>query len=123
VSGLAAIGSFLAVVGLYGLLSYLVRHGLRDIGVRMALGADRAGIVSHTLRQAAAPVGVGLAIGLLLAYAAARALASSLYGVVAGDALTYAAASAAISTAALVACVIPAARASRVDPADVLRHD
>jgi putative ABC transport system permease protein len=123
VSALGLLGLFLAVVGLYGLVSYLVGRRTREIGIRMALGARPIDVARQILRQAALPVAGGLAAGLALAVAVASVTAGSMYGVSAADPLTYAAASTILAAVTLAASLVPARRAARVDPSHALRHD
>lgn len=118
----AAIAVFLALVGLYGLLSYTVRQRTPEIGVRMALGAGRSQVIGMVLRRGLALAGIGLAIGLAAAGAAARWAASLLYGIPAFDPVTFVLVPLLIMTAAAIACVLPAWKASRVDPVSSLRH-
>jgi putative ABC transport system permease protein len=118
----AAIAVFLALVGLYGLLSYGVRQRTAEIGVRMALGAARSGVVGLIVRDGLALTGTGLVIGLLGAAAAARAGAGLLYGIGAFDPVTFMAVPGMMLAGAAVACALPAWKASRVDPVQSLRH-
>ena len=118
----AAIAVFLALVGLYGLLSYTVRQRTAEIGVRMALGAGRSQVVGMVLRRGLALAGLGLLLGLLAAGAAARWATSLLYGIHAFDPVTFLVVPLLIMTAAALACLLPAWKASRVDPVSSLRH-
>ncbi len=119
----AALAVFLAAAGLYGLLSYTVSQRRREIGVRMALGAQRRDIVALIVRQGAALVAFGVVVGLLAAGASTRILESLLFGVSAADTLTFAAASLVLLAAALLACYLPARGATRIDPMDALRAE
>ena len=119
--GFAALALFLAAFGIYGLLSYTVSQRRREIGVRMALGAQRGDIVTLVVRQGAALVALGAVAGLLAAAASSRVLASFLVGVTTADRLTFVAAPLVLIVVALVACWLPARRATRIDPMDVLR--
>jgi putative ABC transport system permease protein len=118
----AAIAVFLALVGLYGLLSYAVRQRTAEIGVRMALGAGRAAVVGLVVRHGLLLTASGLAIGLLAAAALSRSIASLLYGVRAFDPLTFFAVPLFMLAAASIACLIPAWKAARIDPVDALRQ-
>jgi putative ABC transport system permease protein len=118
----AAIAVFLALVGLYGLLSYMVRQRLGEIGVRVALGADRWRIVTMVLRDGLTIAGAGLAIGLAAAAMLARWGASLLYGVSPLDPVTFGLLPLLIVIVTAGACVFPAWRASRVDPVRALRN-
>ena len=117
----AALALFLAACGIYGLLSYTVSQRRREIGVRMALGAQRGDIVALVVRQGAALVAAGAVLGLLGAAASSRVLESFLYGVATDDRLTLVGAPLVLVAAALVACWLPARRATRVDPVQALR--
>ncbi len=118
----AAIALALAAVGLYGVVSYSVALRSREIGLRMAVGASRGSVVGMVLRQSATLVGVGLAVGLVAAVATSRLLESVLFGVGATDIGTYGAVALFLSLVAGLATWLPAARATRVDPASVLRR-
>ena len=119
--GFAALALFLAAFGIYGLLSYTVAQRRREIGVRMALGAQRGDIVTLVVRQGAALVAAGAVVGLLAAFASSRVLESFLYGITTDDRLTFVAAPLVLIAVALVACWLPARRATRIDPMDALR--
>jgi predicted permease len=118
-----ALGLLLAAVGLSGVLAYAVAHRTKEIGVRMALGADRAAVLRMIIGEGLALTLAGVVIGLLLALALTRALASYLYGVSAADPLTYLATTLILIVVALLACYFPARRAASVDPITALRHD
>jgi putative ABC transport system permease protein len=119
----AATALLLAIVGLYGALSYVVGQRQREIGVRVALGAVRRDIRRLVLKQGMRPVAIGGVFGLLVAFAAARGIDALLFGVSGRDTTTYASAVLAIALASLVACLIPANRAARIDPAVTLRAE
>ena len=119
----AALALFLAAAGLYGLLSYSVAQRRREIGVRMALGAQRRNIVALVVRQGAALVVAGAVAGLLAAAAASRILESFLFGVTPYDHLTFVGAPLSLAAVALLACWLPAHRATRIDPMDTLRAE
>jgi putative ABC transport system permease protein len=123
ITSFAAVAVLLASVGLYGLLSFLAIRRRREIGVRMALGADAGDIVRLVLDQGARLVAPGLAIGLAAALVATRALAGMLYGVSLIDPLSLLAVAALLAAMALVACYLPARRARRVDPSLTLRSE
>jgi predicted permease len=111
----------LAAVGLYGVVAYTTARRTREIGVRMALGAQRRSVVWLVLRDALAMVGCGLALGLPLALAAGRAVRSILFGIAPGDPLAFGAAAAVLAVIGAAAAFIPARRAAGVDPSRVLR--
>ncbi len=122
-SGFAALAVVLAAVGLYGLLSYVVSRRTREIGVRMALGADRGAVLGLVLRDGVRLTLIGAAIGAIASSVAARALGHLLYGVGPTDPLTFAAVGLLLVAVALVASYLPAARATRVDPVEALRTE
>jgi putative ABC transport system permease protein len=113
----------LAAVGLYGVLAFIVGERRREIGVRMALGAQPRAIVADLLGQGLRLTGLGVGIGAVLALAATRLLNALLFGTSPTDAATFAAAAALIVTIAAAASVVPALRASRVDPLVALRDE
>jgi predicted permease len=118
----AGIALFLALVGLYGLLAYSVRQRTAEIGVRMALGARRSAVIAMVLRHGLRLTGAGLLLGLVAAGVVARWSASLLYGIRAFDPLTFLAVPVLMMSAAALACIVPAWKASRVDPVSSLRH-
>ena len=117
----AALALFLAAFGVYALLSYTVSQRRREIGVRMALGAQRGDVLALVLRQGAGLVAAGIVLGVLGSAASARLLESFLYGVSAGDRLTFVAAPLVLAGVALLACWLPGRRAARSEPMDALR--
>jgi putative ABC transport system permease protein len=119
----AALALLLAAVGLYGMVAYAVKHRTKEIGVRMAVGAGRGRILGMVLRQGMTPAVVGMALGLAGAAAATRLIASWLYGVTRFDAVTFAAVPVVLLAVAAAACIVPAWRATRVDPVGALRHE
>ena len=119
----AVIAIVLAVVGLYGVLATLVAERTAEIGVRMALGSDRAGVFRLVLTQGLRMSGVGLAIGLGLSLLLTRAMSAMLVGVTATDLGTYLAVGAGFVCVVLAACAIPAWRAATLNPIDALRQD
>jgi putative ABC transport system permease protein len=119
-SGLAVL---LAVVGIYGLISYYTSRRTHEIGIRMALGAQRADVISLVLKEGMLVAGLGIAIGILVALAFARSLASLLYGIPTTDFVSFAGAVALLAIVAMVACWIPARRAMRIEPMAALRYE
>jgi ABC-type antimicrobial peptide transport system permease subunit len=119
--GLVALA--LASVGLYGVASYTVARRTREIGVRIALGAQRRALMALVLRGTLRPIGLGLAIGLPAVVAAGRAISAQLYGVRSYDPVILAGAVAALGLAAVSAALVPARRAASIDPIRALRTD
>ena len=117
------LASVLAAVGIYGLLSFAVAQRRREIGIRMALGARPGDIGAMVGTQSVILVAAGLAAGLIAAWEAAPALRSLLYGVAATDAISLAGAAVLVTVVSAIATVIPAARATRVQPASALRDE
>ncbi|MGD8453996.1 MAG: ABC transporter permease [Phycisphaerae bacterium] len=117
----AGIALVLAVVGLYAVLAHIVSQSTHEIGVRMALGARRADVLRAVLGRGLMLAGVGLAIGLAVSLAATRLLASFLYGVEVTDATTFVGVAGLLAVVAVLACYLPARRATRVDPMVALR--
>jgi putative ABC transport system permease protein len=113
----------LAVVGVYGVLSYSVNQQTREIGIRMAMGAQTGRILGLVVGQGMRLAVAGLTLGLLVAFAAMRVLSSLLFGVSAHDPLTFGGVSLVLATAAILACYIPARRATKVDPIIALRYE
>ncbi len=119
----AAMALLLAAVGIYGVISYGVSIRTQEIGVRMALGANRRSVVSMVLRESLALVAFGLFAGLLLALALTRLIATLLFGVRTADPVVYVAISLVLFSAALVATLLPARRASALEPMQALRTE
>ena len=117
----AASALLLAVIGLYGALSYVVTQRQREISVRVALGAEQREIRRLVLAQGLTPVVSGLVIGLAVAAGGGQLIRAMLFGVAPTDVVTYSAVLAAMMASALVACLLPAQRATRVEPAAMLR--
>lgn len=113
----------LATVGLYGVLSFMVSRRSREIGLRMALGAQRSTVLGQVMGDGLKLTALGLAIGVAAAFFSARVLAELLYGISPTDALTYFCVVAVLMLVSLTACYLPARRATRVDPMTALRHE
>jgi putative ABC transport system permease protein len=122
-SAVAAIALVLALAGVYGVMGYSVAQRRRELGIRMALGAQNGDVVRMILRQGAILAAIGTVIGLGLAFGVARGVSFFLYGVSAFEPATYGAMAAALLIAALVATFFPARRATRVDPVEALRAE
>ena len=117
------LAALLATIGLYGVMSYMVARRRSEIGIRMALGADRRDVVRMILREAATLVGIGLAVGVGAALAAAQTAKALLFGLTPNDPATLAMAAAGLAAVALVASYLPARRASRLEPTIALREE
>jgi len=113
----------LAATGIYGVVACLVSQRSREIGIRMALGAQRTGVLLNVLGRGLKLALPGACLGLLAGWAGSRALQSQLFGISAGDAPTYLASGLLALAAALIACAIPALRASRINPVEALRSE
>jgi predicted permease len=118
--GLAAL---LATIGLYGVMSYMVARRRNEIGIRMALGADRAEVIRMVMREAGVLLAAGIGVGLLLSIAATRAATTLLFGLRPGDPATLAMAAGGLGLVAMLASYLPALRASRLEPTEALREE
>ena len=119
----AAVALLLAIIGVHGVLSYTVAQRTREIGIRMALGADRSDVRGLVVTQAARLAALGLTLGLLGALGVSRALSTLLYGVGATDPATFAEVAVVLGAVALVASYLPARRATKVSPVEALREE
>jgi putative ABC transport system permease protein len=122
-SSFAALALLLAVVGIYGVMSYLVAQRTHEIGLRMALGAERGRVIAHVLTEGMTSALTGVGIGLIGAYVVGRAMQGMWFGVGAIDPIAFATVAAVLLASALVACLIPARRAASVDPLTALRQE
>jgi putative ABC transport system permease protein len=121
--GFAGIALLMASIGIYGVISWTVVQQSREIGIRLALGAQRRDILRAVFYRGLALVGVGLSVGIVAALALSRLMGSLLYGVTANDPATYAGVGLLLAGVTLLACCVPAWRAMRVDPILALRHE
>ncbi|HEY7393083.1 MAG TPA: FtsX-like permease family protein, partial [Bryobacteraceae bacterium] len=119
----ALFGLILAAIGVYGVMSYLVAQGTHDIGVRMALGAQRTKIIQMILRQGVELAAIGIGVGLIGAVALTRVMSGLLFGISATDALTFCAVALILAMVGVFATYIPAWRATKVDPIVALREE
>jgi putative ABC transport system permease protein len=119
----AGVALLIAAIGVYGVLAYSVNQRTREIGLRMALGAQPSGVLWWIATQGMVVAIAGIAIGLAGAYAMSRVLSTLLFDIQPRDSLTFTAVAAILAAVALTACIVPAVRASRVDPIIALRED
>ena len=122
-SALAGVGLLLAALGIYGVLSYTVARRIREIGVRMALGAQRRDVIKLIVSQGASLLTLGILSGAAFAYIVARILRSQLFGVGPSDPVAWLGAGAVLLLAGLLASYLPARRATKVDPIVALRTE
>jgi ABC-type antimicrobial peptide transport system permease subunit len=118
-----ALATLLAVIGLYGVMAYTLQQRTREIGIRVALGAQRGSVIRLVMKEVVAIIGIGFAIGLPAAWVSSKLVASLLYGIQPDDPVSIGAAMVLLAGIALLAGYIPAARASRVDPLRALRYE
>jgi putative ABC transport system permease protein len=122
-STFGAIAAFIAVIGLYGVLSYLVTRRTKELGIRMALGAQRDSVLKLVLKQGAVIVGIGVTVGVIAAVMLTRYLESMLYDLGALDLTTFSVVAIAFAAVAFVAAYVPARRATEIDPLVALRYE
>jgi putative ABC transport system permease protein len=119
----AALALVLAAAGIYGVLSYSVRRRLREIGIRLALGAKVGDVLRLVILEGMRPTVIGIVLGIAGALALTRVLASMIFGVRPTDIRTYIAVAVLLTFISLLACIVPAYRAMRVQPLNVLRDE
>ena len=121
--GFGVVALLITIIGLYGMLAYSVTERTREMGIRMALGAQRANVLGLVIKQGLKLAAVGVVIGLLGAWGLTRLMASLLFGVTATDSVTLLAVVATLGLVTLIACYVPARRATKVDPLVALREE
>jgi putative ABC transport system permease protein len=119
----AAVALFLAAIGIYGVLAYTVSQRTRELGVRMALGGRPTQIFAMVVRQGGVVIGIGLAIGLVTSLALVRLIRTLLFGVEPADPVVLAAVIGILAAVGALACVLPARRATRLDPVEALASE
>ena len=117
------VAMLLSAAGIYGVTAYTVTQRTHEVGIRLALGAQVGDVLKMILGQGMAVIGVGLIIGLAAAFGLMRLLRSFLFGVGENDPLTFVAIAAGVLLVALLACYVPARRATKVDPLEALRYE
>jgi putative ABC transport system permease protein len=122
-SAFAGIAITLAAVGIYGVMSYAVSRKTHEIGIRIALGADAGTVVADVMRQGMGLAAIGASVGLVVAFSLTRLMRGILFGVTPTDALTFGGVTALLFAVAVLASVIPARRATRIDPLSALRAE
>jgi putative ABC transport system permease protein len=123
VAAFATLAMVVSAVGVYGTVNYSVARRTHEIGIRMALGAERGDVLAMVIRQVLGLTAVGVALGLAGAWVSTRVLESLLFGIRPTDGVAFAYGSGVLVLAVLLACYIPARRATRVNPLEALRHE
>lgn len=123
ITAFAVLALVLAAIGIYGVVSYWVNQRMREIGIRMALGADQKNILSVVLREGIKLTLIGLVIGVPLAMGLTNLLPNVLYGVGRHDPVTFVVIALILGAVAVLACYVPARRAAKVDPMVALRYE
>ena len=119
----AGIGLVLSAIGVFSVMSYSVSLQTHDIGIRMALGAQPRGVLDMIMLKGLRPIMAGVAVGLAASFALTRLMASQIYGVTATDPWTFAGVVIILTVVAMLACLLPARRATQVDPLIALRYE
>jgi putative ABC transport system permease protein len=119
----AAVALLVAAIGTYGVLAYSVSRRTREMGLRLALGAERRDLLALVVREGMLTAGMGLILGLAVALGASRALASLVFGISVFDVTAYTGVTGVLTAVSLVSCLLPALRAARVSPLEALRQD
>jgi ABC-type antimicrobial peptide transport system permease subunit len=122
-ASVGVVSLLLATIGIYGITAYVASRRTREIGIRLALGAQRSDVLRMILRQGMTLVSIGVAIGLLLAAAGSQVLKTLLFGVTPLDPLTFVGATSCFAMIGVAACFLPAWRATRVDSVEALRYE
>ena len=123
VASFGLLALLLASIGLYGVMAWMVSRRTREIGIRMALGAQAGDVLTLVIRHGMLLTGIGIAVGLVTAFLCTRFIESQLYGVRAIDAMTFTTVALLLAAVAFLACYIPARRATKVDPLVALRYE
>jgi putative ABC transport system permease protein len=113
----------LCTVGIYSVLAYSVKRGMKEIGLRIAFGATRRDVLQFVVAQGIKPTAIGIGIGLATAYLLSRLMTSMVYGVTSRDTMTYVAVTALLVLVAFLASLVPALRAARISPLAVIRDE